>query len=147
MIAIACDHGGFALKQELIAHLTAKGYALDDMGCYSTESVDYPAYAEKVGCAVAAGTYEKGILICGTGIGMSIAANKIRGVRAALCADCYSAEMARQHNDSNVLCLGGRTIGSEVAKRIAEIWLSTPFSGAEKHARRIGMIRDIEHVV
>jgi ribose 5-phosphate isomerase B len=147
MIVIACDHGGFALKQELIAHLTAKGYALDDMGCYSTESVDYPAYAEKVGRTVADGTYEKGILICGTGIGMSIAANKIRGVRAALCADCYSAEMARQHNDSNVLCLGGRTIGSEVAKRIAEIWLSTPFSGVEKHTRRIGMIRDIEHVV
>lgn len=147
MIAIACDHGGFALKQELIAHLTAKGYALEDMGCYSTESVDYPAYAEKVGRAVAAGTYEKGILICGTGIGMSIAANKIQGVRAALCTDCYSAEMARQHNDSNILCLGGRTIGSEVAKRIAEIWLSTPFSGVEKHARRIGMIRDIEHVV
>jgi ribose 5-phosphate isomerase B len=147
MIAIACDHGGFALKQELIAHLTDKGYALDDMGCYSTESVDYPTYAEKVACAVAAGTYEKGILICGTGIGMSIAANKIHGVRAALCADCYSAEMARQHNNSNVLCLGGRTIGSEVAKRIAEIWLSTPFSDVDKHVRRIGMIQDIEHVV
>lgn len=147
MIAIACDHGGFALKQELIQDLTGKGYEFDDMGCYDTKSVDYPNYAQMVARAVAAGTYEKGILVCGTGIGMCIAANKVPGIRAALCADCYSAEMTRRHNDSNVLCLGGRTVGPELAKRIAEIWLSTSFPGEEHHARRIALITDIEHVV
>ena len=144
-VLIASDHGGFALKQELLEHLRALGYELEDLGCYSTQSVDYPAYAEKVARGVAAGAAEAGILVCGTGIGMSIAANKVDGVRAALCADCYSAEMTRRHNDSNVLCLGGRTVGPELAKRIAEIWLSTPFSAEEKHARRIGQIAAIGH--
>ena len=144
MIALASDHGGFAMKQELAAHLTARGVAFEDLGCYSEDSVDYPEYAEKAARGVAAGTYERAVLICGTGIGMSMAANKIRGIRAAVCADCYSAEMTRQHNDSNVLCLGGRTLGPEVAKRIVDIWLETPFSGMEKHARRIAMIAGLE---
>lgn len=144
MLAIAADHGGFALKQILIDHLTAQGVRIEDLGCHEEKPVDYPAYAEKLGRAVSDGTYEKGILICGTGIGMSIAANKIPGVRAALCADCYSAEMTRQHNDSNVLCLGGRTLGSELAKKIVDIWVSTDFSGIEHHAHRISMIKELE---
>ncbi len=144
MIAIASDHGGFAMKNQIVEHLRARGVEIEDLGCHTEERVDYPVYAETLGRAVAAGTYERGILVCGTGIGMSIAANKIPGVRAALCADCYSAEMARQHNDANVLCLGGRTLGSELAKRIVDIYLQTPFSGAEHHARRIAMIGELE---
>lgn len=144
MIAIACDHGGYELKQQILAHLSELGVAVEDLGCHSTDRVDYPIYAEKLGRAVAAGTYDKGILICGTGIGMSIAANKIPGVRAALCADCYSAEMTRLHNDANVLCLGGRTLGSELAKRIVDTYLAASFSGAEHHARRLAMIRELE---
>ena len=144
MIAIASDHGGFAMKTQLVAHLRERGTEFVDLGCYSEDSVDYPIYAEKVARGVADGTYERGVLVCGTGIGMSMAANKIPGIRAALCADCYSAEMTRLHNDSNILCIGGRTIGSELAKRIMDIWLDTGFSGAEKHARRVGMIRVLE---
>ena len=144
MIAIASDHGGFAMKQLLIEHLKESGVELEDLGCYTEDSVDYPAYAEKAARGVAEGVYDRAILVCGTGIGMSIAANKIPGVRAALCSDCYSAEMTRLHNDSNVLCLGGRTIGSELAKRITDIWIETPFSGMEKHSRRIGMIAGME---
>ena len=143
MLAIAADHGGYALKQILIDHLAAQGVQIDDLGC-SGESVDYPEYAEKLCRAVVAGTYEKGILVCGTGIGMSIAANKIPGIRAALCADCYSAEMTRQHNDSNVLCLGGRTLGSELAKKIVDTWLGAGFSNGENHIRRIAMIKELE---
>ena len=144
MIAIASDHGGYAMKQELLEHLRESSVAFEDLGCYSSESVDYPAYAEKAARGVADGTYERAILICGTGIGMSIAANKIHGVRAALCADCYSAEMTRLHNDSNVLCLGGRTIGPELAKKITDIWLETPFSGMERHAKRIASVMELE---
>ena len=143
MIAIASDHGGYALKQELIGHLTAQGVQVDDLGC-GGEPVDYPDYAEKLCHAVLDGQYERGILVCGTGIGMSIAANKIHGIRAALCADCYSAEMARQHNDANVLCLGGRTLGSELAKKIVDTYLNTPFSNAEHHINRIAKIKDLE---
>ena len=144
MVVIASDHGGFALKQELLAALKEQGTDFEDLGCYDTESVDYPVYAEKVCRAVLDGKADKGILVCGTGIGMSMAANKFRGIRAALVADCYSAEMTRQHNDANVLCLGGRTVGPELAKKIMEIFLSTPFSGAEKHIRRVGMIKEFE---
>ena len=143
MIAIASDHGGYTLKQTLIDHLTAQGIQVEDLGCHG-EAVDYPDYAEKLCRGVVAGTYERGILVCGTGIGMSIAANKIPGIRAALCADCYSAEMSRQHNDANVLCLGGRTLGPELAKRIADTYLSTGFSGVEHHCHRIAMIKDLE---
>jgi len=144
MIAIASDHGGFAMKQLLIEHLKESSVEFEDLGCYSEDSVDYPMYAEKASRGVADGVYEKAILVCGTGIGMSIAANKIPGVRAALCSDCYSAEMTRLHNDSNVLCLGGRTLGIELAKRIVDIWLETPFSAMDKHARRIAMIAGME---
>lgn len=143
MIAIASDHGGYALKQSLIQHLTDRGVPVEDLGC-GGEPVDYPDYAEKLCQAVLAGKAERGILVCGTGIGMSIAANKIHGIRAALCADCYSAEMARQHNDANVLCLGGRTLGSELAAKIVDTYLGTGFSNAEHHIRRIAMIKDLE---
>ena len=143
MIAIASDHGGYALKQILIDHLATRGVQAEDLGC-GGEPVDYPDYAEKLCRAVLAGQYERGILVCGTGIGMSIAANKIPGIRAALCADCYSAEMARQHNDANVLCLGGRTLGSELAKKIVDTYLNTGFSNAEHHIKRIAKIKDLE---
>ena len=144
MLAIASDHGGFAMKQLLIDHLKERGTELEDLGCFSEDSVDYTVYAEKAARGVADGVYERAILVCGTGIGMSIAANKIRGVRAALCCDCYSAEMTRRHNDSNVLCLGGRTLGSELAIRITDIWLDTPFSNEAKHVRRIAGIAALE---
>ena len=143
MIAIASDHGGFALKQELMAQLEKDGIAFEDLGTYTEESCDYPAYAEKVGRGVAAGIYEKGILVCGTGIGMSMAANKIRGVRCALCSDCFSAEMTRRHNDSNVLALGGRVLGAELAKRIMKLFLTTPFEGG-RHQRRVDQMMALE---
>ena len=143
MLAIASDHGGFALKQEIMAHLRATGVEFEDLGTYREESCDYPVYAEKLGKAVAAGDYEKGILICGTGIGISIAANKIHGVRAALCGDCYSAEMCRRHNDANVLALGGRVLGVELAKRIVDTFLTAPFEGG-RHQRRVDLISALE---
>ena len=143
MLAIASDHGGFALKQEIMAHLRATGVEFEDLGTYSEESCDYPVYAEKLGKAVAAGDYEKGILICGTGIGISIAANKIHGVRAALCGDCYSAEICRRHNDANVLALGGRVLGVELAKRIVDTFLTAPFEGG-RHQRRVDLISALE---
>ena len=143
MIAIASDHGGFAMKTQLIGHLEESSVDFVDLGCYSEESVDYPVYAMKAAKGVADGTYERAILVCGTGIGMSIAANRISGIRAALCNDCYSAEMTRLHNDSNILCLGGRTLGTELAKRIMDIWLETPYVAVDKHARRIAMIEEL----
>ena len=140
MIGIASDHGGFALKEELKKHLEEKGYELKDYGCFSEESCDYPDFAHKVTDAVLSGECEKGILLCGTGIGMSMTANKVKGIRAALCGDCFSAEATREHNDSNVLCIGARVTGPELAFKIAEIFLSTEFSGDERHIRRIGKI-------
>lgn len=140
MLVIASDHGGFDLKQQLCAHLRERGIDFEDIGCFSEESTDYPVWAEKAGRAIADGTFERGVLVCGTGIGMSIAANKIPGIRAALCGDCYSAAMAREHNDANILCLGARTLGSALALRILDTWLDTPFSCAEKHARRIAQL-------
>ena len=143
MLAIASDHGGFALKQELMAHLRQTGVEFEDLGTYTEESCDYPVYAEKLGRAVAAGEYEKGVLICGTGVGISIAANKIPGIRCALCGDCYSAEMTRRHNDANVLALGGRVTGPELAKRILDTFLSTSFEGG-RHQRRVDLITALE---
>ena len=140
MIAVGCDQGGFELKQEILKYLQEQKIEYKDFGCYSTASVDYPAYARKVAEAVAAGDFEKGILICGTGIGISIAANKVKGIRAALCSDCFSAEMTRLHNDANILCMGGRVLGVGLALKITDTFLHTPFSGEERHARRIGMI-------
>lgn len=140
MLAIGCDHGGFELKQEIIRHLESKGIEYRDFGTYSAESCDYPDYARPVAEAVAAGEYERGILICGTGIGVSITANKVRGVRCALCGDCFSAEATRQHNDANILALGARVTGPGLALMIVDTFLSTPFSGDERHIRRIGKI-------
>lgn len=143
MIAIGSDHGGFALKQEIIKHFDENGIKYKDFGTYSEESCDYPVYGELVGKAVASGECELGIVICGTGIGISIAANKIKGVRAALCGDCYSAEYTRRHNNANVLALGGRVIGPGLALKIVDIFLNTEFEGG-RHARRVDLISDIE---
>jgi len=137
MIAIGCDHGGFALKQEVMRHLDELGLAYKDFGTYSEESCDYPIYGEAVARAVADGECERGILICGTGIGISISANKVKGIRAALCGDCYSAEMTRRHNDANML-------GPGLALKIVDTFLNTEFEGG-RHARRIALISDIEN--
>ena len=142
MIAIGCDHGGFELKQEIIKYLEEKKVEYKDYGCYDTNSVDYPEYAKKVANAVVSKEAEKGILICGTGIGISIAANKVKGIRAALCHDCFSAQATREHNDSNVLALGGRIVGPGLAVKIVDIFLNTPFSNDERHIRRIEQIED-----
>ena len=143
MIAIGSDHGGFALKEEIKEHLTEKGIPFKDYGTDSEASCDYPVYAEKVCRAVTGGEAEKGILCCGTGIGMSMAANKIRGIRCACCGDCFSAEMTRRHNDANVLALGGRVLGVGLALEIADIFLDTPFEGG-RHARRVSQIMALE---
>jgi len=140
MIAIGSDHGGFALKQALMKHLDARGLAYKDFGTYSEASCDYPVYAKAVAHAVANGECERGIIICGTGIGVSITANKVPGIRAALCGDCFSAEATRQHNDANILCMGARVTGEGLALKIADIFLDTPFSEDERHKRRIAMI-------
>ena len=140
MIAIGCDHGGYELKLIIEEYLDKNQIAYKDFGCDSTESVDYPLYARKVGQAILDGECEKGILICGTGIGISIAANKMKGIRCALCSDCFSAEATRKHNDTNIIALGGRVIGPELAIKLVDTFLNTPFSGDERHARRISMI-------
>lgn len=140
MIALGCDHGGYGLMQEVIRHLEDRGLEYKNYGCYSEESVDYPVYAKAAANAVASGECEKGILICGTGIGISIAANKVPGIRAALCHNCFSAEATRQHNDANMLAMGARVIGPGLALKIVDIFLDTPFSNDERHIRRIGMI-------
>lgn len=137
MIAIGSDHGGFALKQEIIGFLKKKGYAFTDVGSYDENAVDYPDVAKKVAEMILNGEAEKGILLCGTGIGISIAANRYAGIRAALCHDCFSAEATRLHNDANILAMGGRVIGGELAQKITDIFLSTPFSNEERHKRRI----------
>ena len=142
MIAIGSDHGGYGLKQEIMAHLKEQGVEYKDYGCYDEKSCDYPVYAKKVANAIVSGECEKGILICGTGIGISITANKVKGIRAALCSDCFSAEATRQHNDANVLCLGARVIGPELAFRIADTFIDAQFSGDERHKRRISMLED-----
>ena len=140
MLALGCDHGGFELMQEVKAHLEKRGFEYKDFGCYSNDSVDYPEYGKKVAHAVADGECELGILICGTGIGISIAANKVKGIRAALCADCFSAQATREHNNANILALGARTTGPGLALKIVDTFLDTPFSNDERHIRRINMI-------
>ena len=143
MYAIGSDHGGYALKQEIMKHLSERGIAYRDYGTYSEESCDYPDFGEAVGRAVASGECERGIVICGTGIGISLAANKVRGVRAALCGDCFSAEMCRRHNDANVLALGERVVGPGLALKIVDIFLETGFDGG-RHSRRVAKLMDIE---
>ena len=144
MLAIGCDHGGFELKNHIIAHLKEQGYEIKDLGTYDENSVDYPDIAKKVCDAVVSGECERGILVCGTGIGMSIAANKIKGIRAALCADSFSTKYTRLHNDSNVMCMGARTTGVGLACELAEIFLTTGFEGG-RHQRRVDLITALEN--
>lgn len=143
MLAIGSDHGGYELKQAVMKHLAERGVEYRDYGTYSSESCDYPDFGEAVGRAVASGECERGIVICGTGIGISIAANKVRGVRCALCGDCYSAEMTRRHNDANVLAMGARVLGEGLALKIVDTFLDTGFDGG-RHTRRIEKLAAIE---
>lgn len=143
MIAIGCDHAGVEMKKEVIKALTEKGFELTDMGT-DGEPCDYPDVAKAVCSIVTSGKCEKGILICGTGIGMSIAANKVKGIRAALCSDSFSTKFTRLHNDSNIMCMGARTIGNGLACELAEIFVTTGFEGG-RHQRRIDLITDIEN--
>ncbi len=140
-IGIASDHGGFELKEILIEYLKETGKSITDFGCFSSKSVDYPDYARKLCTEIVSGTVSKGILICGTGIGMSIAANRYKGIRATLANDLFSAIMSRRHNDSNVLVLGGRIIGKDLAIEILNKWLKEPFEGG-RHVRRLNKIDD-----
>lgn len=143
VIALAADHGGFEIKEALKKHLEANGVQVKDFGTYSTESVDYPIYAEKAARAVAGKECTLGIICCGTGIGVSIVANKIKGIRAAVVTNEFCAEMTRRHNDANVLCMGGRVIDADTAVKLADIFLNTPFEGG-RHINRVCMIKDIE---
>lgn len=136
-IALGSDHAGYRMKEEIADMLGSDGYEFQDFGAFSEASVDYPDIAQEVAEAVAAGKFERGILICGTGLGVSITANKVCGIRAALCADEYTARMSREHNDANVLALGGRVIGPELAKEIVRVWLTTGFDPLSRHAKRV----------
>ena len=140
MIAIGSDHGGFDLKKIIITHLKEQGIAYKDYGCYDKKSCDYPIYGRAVAEAVANGECDKGIVICTTGIGISITANKVKGIRCALCADTLSAQLTRQHNDANVLALGGGIVGPNLGISIVDTFLRTEFSEEEKHRRRVGLI-------
>lgn len=142
-IAIGNDHSAVEMKNEIKSFLESKGYEVLDQGTNSTESCDYPAYGEKVGKAVVTGEADLGIAICGTGLGISLAANKVKGVRACVCSEPYTARMSRLHNNCNVLCFGARVVGSELAKMIVEEWLKTEFEGG-RHQRRVDMIMEIE---
>lgn len=142
MIAIGSDHGGYALKERIISYFKEKGIAYEDLGCYGKESVDYPVFGKAVAKKVASKEADKGIVVCTTGIGISMVANKVKGVRCALCTDTLSAKMTRLHNDANVLALGGGMTGDNLAIDIVETFLNTPFSGEEKHQRRIDMIEE-----
>jgi ribose 5-phosphate isomerase B len=144
VIALGADHGGYALKEDIKNYLLSRGFKIKDFGTFSEESVDYPDYAFQVAQAVSAGQFSLGILVCTTGIGVSIVANKVKGVRAALCHDPLSAQLARQHNHANVLCLGGKIIGSKLALKIVETWLGTGVSSEERHVRRVKKIAEIE---
>lgn len=142
-IALGCDHRGFKLKQTIMEFLQQSGYSYHDFGCYNTESVDYPDLAQKVGDGVASGEFDHGILICSTGIGMCIAANKIKGIRAALCHDTFAAKRARLHNDANILCLRGEEIEADEALEIVKTYLSTSFEGG-RHIPRLNKITKLE---
>ena len=143
-IAIACDHAAFEYKEKLIKYLSSKGYEIINLGTDSEEQVDYPVYAEAVSRKVLE-TNGRGILVCGTGICMSIAANKFKGIRASHCTDTFSARMTREHNNSNILCLGERITGQDLAIDIVKIWLETPFSNGERHIKRLNLIEEIEN--
>lgn len=139
MIAIACDHAGIDLKPAVIEVLDELGLSYKDLGAYSHESVDYPVYGAKAAKAVASGECDRAVILCGTGVGISMAASKIRGTRCVVCSDTYSARMSRQHNNANILALGSRVVGSELAKDIVRTWLTTDFEGG-RHARRVDLI-------
>ena len=144
MIAVGSDHGGYDLKQEVLNYLKGINVEYKDFGCYGKESCDYPAFGQAVAKAVASGVCEKGIVICTTGIGISITANKVKGVRCALCCDTVSAKLTREHNDANVLALGGGIAGTNLALSIVDTFLHTQFSGEEKHCRRVAAIQELE---
>lgn len=142
-IAIGADQGGFELKEKIVEHLVAQGHQVSDLGIYELKSIDYPDIAESVARTVANGEAERGIIVCTTGLGVSMAANKVRGIRAALCTDCYTARMAREHNDAQVLCLGGKVIGVALALEIVGVFLNTKAQGG-RHARRVGKINALD---
>jgi len=142
-IALGCDHCGFGLKQVLIKLVSEAGYGYEDAGCYDTSPADYPDFAQRVAEMVVAGKADRGILICSTGMGMSIAANKVKGIRAALCHDIFTARLARQHNDANVLCLGANVVGQGLAEEIVKAFLATEFEGG-RHAHRLGKVKVME---
>ena len=142
-VALGSDHGGFELKQEIIKYLEEKQIAYKDYGCHSKESCDYPVFGKAAAEAVASGECDKGIVICTTGIGISITANKVKGIRCALCGDPFSAEMTRRHNDANMLAMGAGIVGPNLAERIVQVFLNTAFEGG-RHARRVGLITEME---
>jgi len=144
MIALACDHGGFELKVKVRAYFDSCDIDYKDFGTFTNESCDYPELAISAAGAILSGECDSGILICGTGIGMSMAANKIPGIRAALCTDCYMAEMSRRHNDANVLALGGRVIGPDLAIKIIDVFMNTGFDACGRHGRRVKMLADLD---
>ena len=144
MIALGSDHGGWALKQEVMKHLDARGLEYKDYGTYSEDSCDYPVYGKAVAHAVADGECEKGIIICGTGIGISITANKVKGIRACCCSDSFSCEYTRRHNDANALCMGGRVVGAGLACQLVDLFLNTEFEGG-RHQRRIDKLTALEN--
>ena len=144
MIAIACDHAGIDLKPAVIAVLDELGIPYKDFGTYTRESVDYPVYGARAANAVAKGECDRGIIMCGTGVGIGMAASKVHGIRCVTCTDTYSAKMSRLHNDANMLSLGARVLGTELAKDIVRVWLMTEFEG-ERHARRVGMINKLDN--
>ena len=143
-IAIGCDHGAFDLKNAVVKHLQGKGYEVADFGCYSLDSCDYPDFAAAAANAVASGECEKGIVLCTTGIGISIAANKVKGIRCALLSDPLSARMTREHNDTNMMALGAGIVGKNLALEIVDTWIGTEFSGEAKHQRRIDKVMALE---
>jgi len=139
-IVLASDHGGLELKKELVEGLREGGYTVFDIGTHTTEATDYPDYARQAVLGMLAGSYDRGILVCGTGVGMAMTANRHRGIRAVNCADVFTARYSRAHNDSNVLCLGGRVVGFGLAWEIVKTWLTTPFGGDKRHVRRVNKI-------
>lgn len=143
-IAIGCDHGGIVLKPTIIEVLEKNNIQVEDFGCYDEQSVDYPDYAQKVAEAVSQGKADKGIILCGTGIGISIAANKVKGIRAAVCHDLFTAQMCAQHNNANILSIGGRVVDKELAGKMVQVWLDTPFEGG-RHTGRVDKITAIEN--
>ena len=143
-IALACDHGGYEMKEQIKTWLTELGYEYEDFGCHSTASCDYPEFAAAAARAVAGGSCEKGIVVCTTGIGISIAANKIKGIRCAHCADCLQAQLTREHNDANMMAIGAGFTGPNMAKEMVKVFLTTAFSGGERHVRRVNGVKALE---